>query len=262
MGLDGDLSTIRTHVLSIKPTPTLGETYRLASEEEQQRQMTMMKRTQVEPAAFKTQGRQEGSSNLQRNNKGVLKEPKRTTAEGIDHCIHCRRDGHKQDGCFKLIGYPEWWPGKAKVDKAKPKAAHIETEPSLTGLTEAQYQVLMKHFTGSEGDPVRKANMSGKQNKNSDWIVDSGSTEHIVHNLESLENGTQTIREAPVMIPNGDNILVEAKGDCTLIGGNKINEVLYIPNFNCNLLSVSRLLKELQCAVSFFPDFCVMQALH
>ncbi|GJU66909.1 putative RNA-directed DNA polymerase [Tanacetum coccineum] len=262
MGLDGDFSTIRTHVLSIKPTPTLGEAYRLASEEEQQRQITMMKRTQVEPAAFKTQGRQEGSSNFQRNNKRVLKEPKRTTTEGIDNCTNCGKDGHKRDGCFELIGYPEWWPGKAKVDKEKRKAAYIETEPSLAGLTEAQYQVLMKHFTGSEGGPIRKANMDGKHDKNSDWNVDSGSTEHIVHNLESLENGTRTIREAPVMIPNGDNIPVEAKGDCTLIGGNKINEVLHVPNFNCNLLSVSRLSKVLQCVVSFFLDFCVMQGLH
>ncbi|KAL9992339.1 hypothetical protein Hdeb2414_s1185g00990161 [Helianthus debilis subsp. tardiflorus] len=89
-----------------------------------------------------------------------------------------------------------------------------------------------------------------------------GSIEHIIHNLESLENGTRTIRKVPVMIPNGDNIPVEAKGDCTLISGNKINEVLYVPNFNCNLLSVGRLSKELQCVVSFFPDFCVMQGLH
>ncbi|KAJ9561136.1 LOW QUALITY PROTEIN: hypothetical protein OSB04_006296 [Centaurea solstitialis] len=181
-------------------------------------------------------------------------DPKRTQANyGRRNRSLDSLDGHKRDGYFKLIGYPKWWPRKAKVDKAKPKAAHIETEPSLAGLTEAQYQVLMKHFTGSEGDHVRKANMAGKENmagkhnKNSDWIVDSGSTEHIVHKLESLENGTRTIREEPVMKPNGDNIPVEAKGYCTLIGGNKINEVLYVPNFNCNLLSVSRLSKELQC---------------
>ncbi|XP_022040032.1 uncharacterized protein LOC110942568 [Helianthus annuus] len=248
MGLDGDFTTIRTHVLSIKPTPTLGEAYRLASEEEQQRKIMMIKRTQVEPAALKTQGRRERPSNFQQNNRGVSKEPKRTAVDEIDHCTHCGRDGHKRDGCFKLIGYPEWWPGKAKVDKVKPKATHIETEPSLAGLNETKYQVLMKHFANNkqntEGDPIRKVNMAGKHNENSDWIVDSGSTEHIIHNLESLENGTRTIREASVMIPNGDNIPVEAKGDCTLIGGNKINEVLYVPNFNCNLFSVGLTLEE------------------
>ncbi|KAI3507425.1 hypothetical protein L1887_22411 [Cichorium endivia] len=266
MGLDGDFSIIRTHVLSIKPTPTLGEAYRLASEEEQQRQITMAKRAQVEPAAFKTQGWREGSFNSQRNNKGPSKDPKRNTGEEIDHCNHCGKDGHKREGCFKLIGYPEWWPGKTKVEKVKPKAAHIESELGLAGLTDAQYQALIKHFNineqKTEGDQVRKANMAGKHNKTDDWVVDSGSTEHIVHKFESLENGARTTREAPVMIPNGDNIPVVAKGDCTLSGGNKINEVLYIPDFNCNLLSVSRLSKELQCVVSFFPDFVVMQGLQ
>ncbi|KAM0043166.1 putative retrotransposon gag domain, retrotransposon Copia-like protein [Helianthus debilis subsp. tardiflorus] len=172
MGLDGDLSTIRTHVLSIKPTPTLGEAYRLASEEEQQRQITMTKRAQVEPAAFKTQGR-----NYQRNSKGPPRETKRNMAEETDHCSHCGRDGHKREGCFKLVGYPEWWPGKGKVEKVvekvKPKAAHIESELGLAGLTDAQYQALMKHFSNNEenpkGEPTRKANMAGLTLEEVDW---------------------------------------------------------------------------------------------
>lgn len=95
--------------------------------------------------------------------------------------------------------------------------------------------------------------MVGKYDKINDGIMDSGLTEHIVHKFESLENGARTTREAPVMIPNGDNIpsLWEQN-----------HEVLYIPNFNCNLLFISRLSKELQCAVSFFLNIYVMQGLH
>nr|XP_043638474.1 uncharacterized protein LOC122609500 [Erigeron canadensis] len=54
MGLDADFSTIRTHVLSMKTTPTLGEAYHLASEKEQQKSITLSKRAGVEPATFKT----------------------------------------------------------------------------------------------------------------------------------------------------------------------------------------------------------------
>lgn len=28
--------------------------------------------------------------------------------EGSEHCTFCDRDGNKREGCFKLIGYPEW----------------------------------------------------------------------------------------------------------------------------------------------------------
>ncbi|XP_076937402.1 uncharacterized protein LOC143605019 [Bidens hawaiensis] len=54
MGLDAEFSAIRTHVLSMKPNLTLGEAYRLASEDEQQRNIATMKRPFNEPAAFQT----------------------------------------------------------------------------------------------------------------------------------------------------------------------------------------------------------------
>ncbi|XP_076952718.1 uncharacterized protein LOC143626540 [Bidens hawaiensis] len=43
MGLDSEFTTIRTHLLSMKPGPTLGEAYRLASEDEQQRSIASAK---------------------------------------------------------------------------------------------------------------------------------------------------------------------------------------------------------------------------
>ncbi|GJZ15350.1 hypothetical protein Tco_0551027 [Tanacetum coccineum] len=68
--------------------------------------------------------------------------------------------------------------------------------------------------------------------------------------------------EAPVVIPNGDSIPVKGKGDYILTGGTKVNGVLYILDFKCSLLSVSRLSRDLQCCISLFLDFCVMQGLQ
>ncbi|XP_076937403.1 uncharacterized protein LOC143605020 [Bidens hawaiensis] len=103
--------------------------------------------------------------------------------------------------------------------------------------------------------------MAGKLRNHEEWIINSGSTEHILHVLDSLKNGKIVENEPPVMIPNGYSIPVKAKGDCTLFGAIKIKNILFIPNFYCNLLSVSRFAKDLQCSVNFFPDFCVMQDL-
>ncbi|GJQ91627.1 putative RNA-directed DNA polymerase [Tanacetum coccineum] len=65
-----------------------------------------------------------------------------------------------------------------------------------------------------------------------------------------------------VVIPNGDSIPVKGKGDYVLLGGTKVNGVLYVPEFKCNLLSVSRLCRDLQCSISFFLDLCIMQGLQ
>ena len=87
--------------------------------------------------------------------------------EGIEHCTECNRDGHKREGCFKLIGYPEWWPGK-KGEKAKGKAACVETETSpIPGLTNEDYQLFLKHFSGTGNGEGTKpvANMAHKENE-------------------------------------------------------------------------------------------------
>lgn len=104
--------------------------------------------------------------------------------------------------------------------------------------------------------------MSGRVNYKDEWVVDSGATDHATYRSDIIVNKRKNPYELPVVIPNGDAIPVEGKGDHILPSGATIKGVLYVPKFNCNLLSVSRLAKSLQCAVTFFPDFCVMQGLR
>lgn len=66
----------------------------------------------------------------------------------------------------------------------------------------------------------------------------------------------------PVKIPNGETVPVKNVGTMQLPNGLKIDGVLNIPNFECNLLSVSKLTREFNCALTFFPGFCTMQDLH
>ncbi|KAI3808617.1 hypothetical protein L1987_24572 [Smallanthus sonchifolius] len=127
-------------------------------------------------------------------------------------------------------------------------------------MSDEQYQMFVKFFSGTNVETKPEANMAG--NRDDVWVVDSGCTEYITHQLNLLLNKKKTSNESPVVIPNGNAIPVEGRGELTLPGGAKLNEVLYVQNFKYNLLSVSRLSKDLQCAVTFFPDFFVMQGLR
>ncbi|KAJ0838105.1 putative RNA-directed DNA polymerase [Helianthus annuus] len=104
--------------------------------------------------------------------------------------------------------------------------------------------------------------MTGKSHEEGDWVVDSGATEHMTYRNDLLKNKKKVAYEPPVTIPNGEAIPVDGRGEYTLPGGIKIKGVLHVPEFNCNLLSVGRLTNDLQCSVTFFPDFCVMQGLR
>lgn len=41
-----------------------------------------------------------------------------------------------------------------------------------------------------------------------------------------------------------------------------MKNVLHVPDIKFNLISVAKLTKDLLCSVSFFPKFCVLQALY
>ncbi|GJU79189.1 LTR copia-type gag-polypeptide [Tanacetum coccineum] len=135
---------------------------------------------------------------------GSNKERSRTKAvkEGIEHCTECNKDGHKREGCFKLIGYPKWWPEK-KGEKTKGKAACAETETSpISGLTNEDNQYFLKHFSGTGNS-----------------------------------KGTRPIANMAHKEDTEDSIPVKRKGDYALLGGTKVNVVLYVLDFKCNLLS-------------------------
>ncbi|KAJ0576817.1 putative retrotransposon gag domain, retrotransposon Copia-like protein [Helianthus annuus] len=169
MGLDNDFNVIRTQILATKPVPTLGTAYHMVAEDERQRAISNENRVAPESAAFKT-------FQKRHNNFKSPKEKYTTTQEKEskqnDQCTFCGRNSHKREGCFKLVGYPDWWPGK-KDDKAKPKAACVDTGTSpIPGISEEQYQAFVKFFSGSGNNVETKseANMAGSTYEELDWI--------------------------------------------------------------------------------------------
>ncbi|CAH9142679.1 unnamed protein product [Cuscuta epithymum] len=93
------------------------------------------------------------------------------------------------------------------------------------------------------------------------WIIDSGAFEHITCDNTNSVNVSSSTYEQQVRIPNGDLVPIHAVSSLYLPNGLYLRHVLYIPKFQCNLLSASRLTKDLNCTLAFFQDFCVLQDL-
>ncbi|XP_024993949.1 uncharacterized protein LOC112527496 [Cynara cardunculus var. scolymus] len=226
MGLDNGFGVIKTQILATQPTLGLRTAYHLVVEDERQKLITEDKKPTVEAAAFKAfvPPKRDNFFSSQQKSKTYSKIAKQE--EEVQHCTHCDRDGHNREGCFKRIGYPEWWLGKAKGDKTKPRASCVESGSiPIPGLTTEQYNLFLKHFecgtnTGDEGNK-RVANMTGRIDNKDDWIVDSGATDHTTYLSNILVNKRKDPLGMPVVIPKGDTIPVEGKGDYTLPGGTR-----------------------------------------
>lgn len=134
MGLDTEFSVIKTQILATKPTPSLGMVCHVVAEDERQRSISNENINLHEFAAFKAFKWQNVLPGLNKERNGA-----KVVKKGIEHYTECNRDGHMREGCFKLIGYPEWWPIK-KGEKTKSKVACVGTETSpIPGLTYEDY---------------------------------------------------------------------------------------------------------------------------
>ncbi|XP_076931428.1 uncharacterized protein LOC143596571 [Bidens hawaiensis] len=169
MGLDNEFGVIKTQILATKPIPTLSNAYHLVAEDERQRAISLEKKPVTEAAAFKVVYPQRRESKINNRDKTITKEKvvtKEKRTDVVDHYTFCGKDGHNKEGCFKRIGYPEWWPGnKAKRDGTK--AVYVETNASpIHGLSKEQYQLFINTFGGDKNiqknQTPRMANFAGK----------------------------------------------------------------------------------------------------
>lgn len=92
-----------------------------------------------------------------------------------------------------------------------------------------------------------------------EWTIDTGATNHMTSDLDLLnkESVIKNVIPKRIDLPNADVSLVTHTVTSVITPKSSISNVFYVPQFNYNLLSVSKLTKELQCCVSFFPDFCI-----
>lgn len=282
MGLNDSYQQLRSQILATDPLPSIGRCYAILHQEEAQR---LVQLPTVRP---------EISALLARSlpSQQAPTHPRRVWPAGTSLCEACGKPGHPRAKCFELIGYPEWWPSKGKRrghDSLPPAVHQVSAEPApstsapptvscaVPGLTAEQYTQLMELLKptslASAGEspsparfpPVSLSNFSPISPNSPtnpspcNWVLDSGATHHITSS--PLDNLYSTTCPTFVSLPTGAHTPISSIGNFSLSPHLTLSNVLSVPDFKFNLLSVSQLTKTLNCVVSFFPTFCTFQDL-
>ena len=92
----------------------------------------------------------------------------------------------------------------------------------------------------------------------SHWVVDTGASDHMTGSTTTLDNFQIGDKDLTVLMADGTQSLVKGKGS-VCVADLLIESVLHVPNLSCNLLSVSKLTRDLDCIVTFFPSYCIFQ---
>ncbi|KAI4296906.1 hypothetical protein L6164_036825 [Bauhinia variegata] len=96
---------------------------------------------------------------------------------------------------------------------------------------------------------------------NSTWILDSGATNHITCQFDAFTT-YMPVSNWFVSLPNGTNVQVTHIGTVALSSTLVLQHVLFVPSFSFNLISVSKLDKDSQCAFVVQTGFCYIKEPH
>lgn len=132
--------------------------------------------------------------------------------------------------------------------------SQLNTTPT-SSTAMAAFRGIMSQFTT---DCVALSFTSQLQDNT--WIIDSGATNHMISN----KNLIQDIQTLPfpclVTLPNGYKVKIYNTGSLFLNSDFILTNVLLIPSFQFNLISVPQLVNTLSCTVFFNSSSCFIQA--
>ncbi|XP_019256000.1 PREDICTED: uncharacterized protein LOC109234449 [Nicotiana attenuata] len=197
-------------------------------------------------------------------------------------CEHCGYKGHLKENCFKIIGYPVDFKSKRKnhtgggkvytnnvnVNSEEGKAPAIQVQGNGQFLTEEQYKQLVK-LLSKPATSECSTNMTGiisllANAGMCDWVIDTGATHHVTYSKDILSSVRRIDDQGKneVQLATGNKGKITHTGEAFVLGNKTVKNVLYVPDFKFNLLSVSKLTRDLSCSVTFFPDFYMFQDLY
>jgi len=90
---------------------------------------------------------------------------------------------------------------------------------------------------------------------NAYWIIDSGAIDHITCSFDNFLNFSK-IKPIHINLPNGSTVVAHISRTVQLSPQLIIQDVLYVPNFKFNLLSISKLLASSDYTLHFSNFQC------
>lgn len=178
-------------------------------------------------------------------------------------CLHCGKPGHEKNTCWQLIGYPEWTAerggsrdrggrgssrgqGRGRGNTANVAHATAPHVSTVSDLTPDQLRAITQIIQGKQSGSSEK--LSGELL--GDVIIDTGASHHMTGNRSFLVNMTAT-SPCRVGFADGSITMSSSVGDMILSDRLTLRDVLFVPDLNCSLISVSKLLKNMNCFALF-----------
>ncbi|KZV34540.1 hypothetical protein F511_28631 [Dorcoceras hygrometricum] len=281
MGLNESYAHVRAQVLMMEPLPIISKVFALVVQEERQRSI------------------HHGVAKMNIDHHVTLNSVNSTTAPIVSKvgrgdkivCSHCHFRNHTVDKCYKLHGYPPGHPklkqqlsrGNAQVHQISSTIqdfSNMQDHMNAPGdtLTQSQCKQLIEFLSSKlqyghslQAEPQQPQQQGSTIScltgicstvshtpliARTDWVLDTGATHHICS--LSMFHSFRTVNWK-ITLPNTFTIQVTVIGSVILTNDIVLHDVLYVPEFQFNLLSNGSLTNNLVYSVSLTADSCQIQ---
>ncbi|CAL8175713.1 unnamed protein product [Prunus armeniaca] len=247
-GLNPDLDQVRTQVLGKDPFPSLREVYAYVRAQALRRSAMVIPPSLEGSALISTANHSvwappvhQSSSSAAVSSGNVAKSSKSDDKDALK-CDYCHQTKHVREQCFKLNGYPPWWPGKkgekaegskgggGKGGRSSSRAYHTsssdQNDQTTSQLSSAQMEKIVQECArllsdkGSKGASGSLATSSGNfgcclsasgKSFSDSWIIDTGATDHMTSKLDFFSRYSSPSKTC-VTTADGSPTLVVGEG--------------------------------------------------
>jgi hypothetical protein len=144
---------------------------------------------------------------------------------------------------------------QSEASSSTPHQVATASSQFLSGIYHSSFPNFIPRHSVFSVQPSHRPFLS--QNE---WIIDTGATDHMVYSLSSFTSITSTIHSY-IHLPNGQRVLATHTGSVQITQTLILTNVLCVPAFSFNLISVTKLTDSIPCCVLFFSKFCCIQDL-
>jgi len=287
VGLDEDYQGVTSQVLLMDHLPQINRVFSMLMQQERKMQYNVVSSPTI-PVDDKASGLVNAKDGQRQFGRGRGDSFQGRGRGNTRVCSFCNRTNHTVETCYKKHGYPPNWGRGGGNSFAKANFVDCEDAESKGStsigksdengmmLTKDQYQNLIALLERSNVEAKGSANMVKTNSSGANiggnlfinnvsinvdengWIIDTGATHHTCHDLSWFTTYSE-IQPISVTLPNKNIVEACHKGNVKLSDSLHIHNVLYLPEFVVNLISVSKLCKEQDCIVNFEANQCIIQ---
>ncbi|KAK2398067.1 hypothetical protein QL285_059572 [Trifolium repens] len=266
-GLNENFATVRSQILLMEPLPPLNKVFSMVLQHERQGNFAPSDDSNALINAAKSRFATASKSS-----------PK--------VCTFCGRDNHTVENCFKKHGLPPHLRKGSSSNTASLEGGNDDTSaavgtnsgantitqdqalqlisllqtsfPSQSSNNASSSKVGSSDFTGHIS--VNQGNVSHLSNACSlgNWILDSGASHHICNSIQWFHSYNE-ITPIKVKLPNGSHVLAKHSGIVKFSNSFILTDVLCVPNFSVNLVSVLQMCKSSNYILLFDGNQCSIQ---